>query len=253
MSYTMGSLFAGIGGFDLGFERAGFNTVWQVEFDAYARQILEANFPHADRTITDVRNSNSGNLAWVDVIAGGFPCQDISTAGGLRIGITGKRSGLWSQMFRIVDELRPSFAVVENVSALLVPERSGAPPPIARICGDMAEIGYDCEWATLSACMFGASHMRERVFIVAYPHSLRLERLGVHGELAPLVFKELPTASSVSICGPLWDETQLEACGMADGVSHDLGAIKGFGNAVIPHQAEWIARSIRKLLEETTT
>jgi DNA (cytosine-5)-methyltransferase 1 len=248
MGFTLGSLFAGFGGIDLGFERAGFQALWQVEFDDYARLVLEANFPNADRTIFDVRNANRENLKRVDVVAGGFPCQDIS-ASGHRAGIGGARSGLWGQMHRVIDELRPKFAVMENVSALLIPERGGGAPPIARVCGDMAEVGYDCEWAVLSACRFGASHMRERVFIVAYPHSFRLEKLGLDGEFAPLVFKELPTASSISIRGSLWEEAELEAVGLVDGVSHDLGAIKGFGNAVVPHQAEWIARRIRTLLE----
>lgn len=248
MSFTVGSLFAGFGGIDLGFEWAGFETIWQVEFNDYARLVLEANFPNADRSVIDVRNASAKNLKRPDVVAGGFPCQDISTAGP-RTGIKGVRSGLWGEMFRIVDELRPCFVLVENVSALLIPEKGGGQPPIARVCGDLAEIGYDCEWTVLSACMFGASHMRERVFVVAYPHSFRLEKLGIDGEPTPLVFKELPTTSSISVCGPLWDQTQLETLGMADGISHDLGAIKGFGNAVVPQQAEWIARRIKLALE----
>lgn len=91
---TLGSLFAGIGGFDLGFERAGFKTVWQVEKNAYCRRVLRRHFPHADRRVTDVRFGGARNLARVDVICGGFPCQDISNAG-LRAGIDGARSGLW--------------------------------------------------------------------------------------------------------------------------------------------------------------
>lgn len=84
---TMGSLFAGIGGFDLGFERAGFKTVWQVEIDRYCRKVLERHFPHAKR-FNDVREVGARNLEPVDVICGGFPCQDISNAG-KRAGIEG--------------------------------------------------------------------------------------------------------------------------------------------------------------------
>ena len=116
MSYTMGSLFAGIGGFDLGFSRAGFKIAWQVEIDAYAQKVLAKNFPEAQR-YADIRDCGRANLVPVDVICGGFPCQDISNAG-LRAGMDGERSGLWSEMHRIIGELRPRFALVENVAAL---------------------------------------------------------------------------------------------------------------------------------------
>src|SRR5215471_10832235 len=115
---THGSLFAGIGGFDLGFERAGFKTIWQVEIDEYCRRVLERHFPGAER-FADIRDCGKHNLKPVDVISGGFPCQDISNAG-LRAGIDGERSGLWNDMQRIVGELCPRFVLVENVAALLV-------------------------------------------------------------------------------------------------------------------------------------
>src|SRR5258707_7301969 len=116
MTYTMGSLFAGIGGFDLGFERAGFKTSWQVEIDPDCQKVLAKNFPEAER-FGDIRECGRHNLKPVDVICGGFPCQDISNAG-LRVGISGERSGLWGQMWRIIGELRPSYVAVENVAAL---------------------------------------------------------------------------------------------------------------------------------------
>lgn len=114
---TMGSLFAGIGGFDLGFERAGFQTVWQVEINDYCRKVLAKHFPHAER-FEDVRECGAHNLKPVDVICGGFPCQDISNAG-LRAGIDGERSGLWREYARIISELRPKAVLIENVAALL--------------------------------------------------------------------------------------------------------------------------------------
>src|ERR1700730_8657094 len=113
MTYTMGSLFAGIGGFDLGFERAGFKTMWQVEIDPYCQKVLAKNFPHAER-FGDIRECGSHNLKPVDVICGGFPCQDISNSG-LRAGITGERSRLVTEAIRIVRQLRPRFFVMENV------------------------------------------------------------------------------------------------------------------------------------------
>jgi hypothetical protein len=117
VTYTMGSLFAGIGGFDLGFERAGFKTRWQVEIDPYCQKVLAKNFPEAER-FGDIRECGSHNLKPVDVICGGFPCQDISYAG-LGKGIDGERSGLWSEFARIIHELRPPYVLVENVAALL--------------------------------------------------------------------------------------------------------------------------------------
>ena len=102
---TLGSLFAGIGGFDLGFERAGFNTVWQVEIDPYCTKVLEKNFPHAKR-FGDIRDCGKHNLEPADVICGGFPCQDISLAGACRSGR--RASGLWSQYARLIREIRPS-------------------------------------------------------------------------------------------------------------------------------------------------
>lgn len=159
MTPTVGSLFAGIGGFDLGFERAGFKTAWQVEIDPYCRKVLERDFPDAKR-YNDVRDVGAANLEPVDVICGGFPCQDISNAG-KRAGIDGERSGLWSEYARIIGELRPRFVLVENVAALLG-------RGIGRVLGDLAALGYDAEWEIISAADVGAPHLRERVWILAY-------------------------------------------------------------------------------------
>jgi DNA (cytosine-5)-methyltransferase 1 len=158
--FTIGSLFAGIGGFDLGFERAGFKTAWQVEIDPYCQKVLAKNFPEAER-FGDIRECGSHNLKPVDVICGGFPCQDISNAG-KRAGIEGERSGLWTEMHRIIRELRPRYVLVENVAALLG-------RGMGVVLGDLAEIGYDAEWRIISAADMGASHLRERVWILAYP------------------------------------------------------------------------------------
>jgi DNA (cytosine-5)-methyltransferase 1 len=157
---TVGSLFAGIGGFDLGFERAGFETAWQVEIDPWCRKVLAKNSPNAER-FDDVRTVGAHNLSSVDVLVGGFPCQDISNAG-LRAGIEGERSGLWGEFARIIGELRPRYVLVENVAALLG-------RGMGRVLGDLAEIGYDAEWEIVSAADVGAPHLRERVWILAYP------------------------------------------------------------------------------------
>jgi DNA (cytosine-5)-methyltransferase 1 len=165
---NVGSLFAGIGGFDLGFERAGMQISWQVERDPYCQAVLARHFPKAAR-FEDVRGVGGGCLGAVDLICGGFPCQDLSSAG-RGAGLDGARSGLWSEFARIVCELRPGYVVVENVPALLTGKgKRWDRAPVGRVLGDLAEAGYDAEWAVLSAREFGAPHLRKRVWIVAYP------------------------------------------------------------------------------------
>ena len=156
---TFGSLFAGIGGLDLGFEWAGFTPVWQVELNPFCRAVLAKHWPDVQR-FDDVRTVGAHNLEPVDVIVGGFPCQDVSDAG-LRAGIDGERSGLWREFARVVRELRPRIVVVENVSGLLV-------RGMGRVLGDLADLGYDAEWVRVRASDVGAPHRRGRIFIVAY-------------------------------------------------------------------------------------
>jgi len=165
---NVGSLFSGIGGFELGFERAAMRVSWQVEQDAYCRAVLARHFPDA-RRFEDVREVGIDNLDPVDLVCGGFPCQDLSSAG-RGAGIDGARSGLWSEFARIVRELRPGYVVVENVPALLTGKgKRWDRGPIGRVLRDLAEARYDAEWACLSAREFGAPHLRKRVWIVALP------------------------------------------------------------------------------------
>lgn len=166
MRLTVGSLFAGIGGIDLGLERAGMEVIWQVESDGYARRVLEKHWPAVQR-YGDVRYFLGGKrwrkarAAWeVDLIAGGFPCQDISNAG-RRAGIDGSRSGLWSEFARIVRLLRPTYVFVENVPALTI-------RGLGQVLGDLAALGFDAEWGCFPAAALGAPHERWRLFIVAY-------------------------------------------------------------------------------------
>ena len=155
----IGSLFAGVGGLELGLERAGVgHTVWQVELDDFCRSVLTKHWPNVERH-ADVRAVGSQNLSPVGVICGGFPCVDISFAG-LGAGLAGERSGLWWEFARIVRELRPRFVVVENVAALLV-------RGVDDVLGTLASLGYDAEWSCVRACDVGAPHRRDRLFIVA--------------------------------------------------------------------------------------
>ena len=157
---TFGSLFSGIGGIDLGLERAGMTCAWQVEIDPWCRQVLTKHWPNV-RRYEDVSAVGGDTLEPVELIAGGFPCQDVSVAG-QRAGIQdGTRSGLWSEFHRIICELRPRYVFVENVPGLLT---NG----MGRVLGDLADIGYDAEWEVLSAADVGAPQLRKRVFIVAH-------------------------------------------------------------------------------------
>ena len=154
---TFGSLFAGIGGIDLGLERAGWKCSWQVENDPYCQKILAKHWPSVPR-YGDIEQV--ADLPSVDLIAGGFPCQDVSHAG-KREGIQGSRSGLWTHFARIIRLVRPRFVLVENVPGLLV-------RGMGTVLGDLAGLGYDTEWDSIPAAAVGAPHLRYRIFIVAY-------------------------------------------------------------------------------------
>jgi len=162
---TIGSLSSGIGGFELGLERAIPNskTIWQCEKDKYCRSILKKHWPLA-KMYTDIRDMNTDEVEKPDIICGGFPCQDISVAGKGE-GIYAKKSGLWWQMFGIISDLRPRIAVLENVPAITF--RGGR-----EVLGSFASIGYDAEWTIISARQFGAPHLRRRWFLVAYSCSI---------------------------------------------------------------------------------
>jgi DNA (cytosine-5)-methyltransferase 1 len=161
---TCGSLFSGVGGFDLGFERAGFDVRWQVEIDPSCRDVLCRNFPNVEVIYTNVCTVNRAMLAPVDIIIGGFPCQDVSVAGH-RAGLGGERSGLFFEFARIIRELRPRFAVFENVPGLLT---SYGRRDFAMVLWTLRQLGAtDIGWRVLDAQYFNVAQGRERVFIVS--------------------------------------------------------------------------------------
>jgi DNA (cytosine-5)-methyltransferase 1 len=167
-------LFAGIGGFTIGFEKAGFETVAFCEIEPYAQKVLRKNWPEVPiyddvRTITAERLVSDGIK--VDVITGGFPCQDISVAGN-QAGIEGERSGLWTECARLIGEIRPRYAVFENVTNLLNGERGDW---FKRVLWDISALGYDAEWHCIPASELGAHHHRDRVWIICYPREVLLE------------------------------------------------------------------------------
>jgi len=155
---TFGSLFAGIGGIDLGLERAGWTCKWQVEIDPYCQAVLKKHWPTVPK-FGDVRKLSGKELCSVDLIAGGFPCQPVSTAGKQR----GKEDPrwLWPQFARIISVLRPRFVLVENVPGLFT-------HGFGEVLGGLAACGYDAEWDCIPAATFGAPHLRYRIFIVAH-------------------------------------------------------------------------------------
>lgn len=227
---TVGSLFAGIGGFDLGLERTGgFEIRWQVEIDEYCRRVLEKHWPHVQR-YGDIREVT--DVERVDVLCGGFPCQDISDAGSME-GIDGRRSGLWREMARLIRLVRPQYVVVENVAALL--DRG-----LERVLRDLAEIGLHAEWHCIPAVSIGAPHRRDRLWILAYPDSERLSN-------APerVLVSQKPTTQSGD--WNRWTVVPSRLQRVVDGISTELDSIERLtciGNAVVPQIVTWIGERI---------
>ena len=223
-------LFSGIGGFSLGLERAGMRTVAFCEIEPFARRVLAKHWPDVP-CYTDVRELTADRLRAdgisVDVICGGFPCQDISTAG-KGAGIGGERSGLWKEYARIIGELQPRYVIVENVAALL-----GRGLDV--VLGDLAALGYDAEWNCIPASAVGAPHRRDRIWIVAHPcgerrsgqgytettahnekrHTAAPER-GRHSISSP-VEPERQTLADTSCGGCNWDWSHIPQEGQSKG------------------------------------
>ena len=159
------SLFSGIGGFDLGLEATGaFETVAACDINPYSRAVFVRHWPHV-KQYSDVRTLTAATLAGdgitVDAICAGFPCQDLSLAG-KRAGIEGARSGLWSEVARLVGELQPRVVLLENVPGIL---SAG----LGRVLGDLAALGYDAVWDCIPASAIGAPHRRDRWMCIAFP------------------------------------------------------------------------------------
>lgn len=155
-------LFSGIGGFALGLQRTGgFKTVAFCDFDPKTHLVLKKNFPSVP-IFSDVKTLKGEDVGTIDIVTGGFPCQDLSVAG-KGAGLAGERSGLWYEMHRIIKETRPRWVIAENVSAL----RSRG---LDEVLCSLSEIGYDAEWHCIPASAVGAPHRRDRIWIVAYPN-----------------------------------------------------------------------------------
>ena len=233
----VGSLFSGIGGFDLGLERAGHEIVWQVENDPYCRKVLAKHWPNVP-CYEDVHDVGSHNLAEVDVICGGFPCQPVSQAG-KRL-VQEDERWLWPEFARIIRELRPRYALVENVPGLLVGGGMGD------ILGDLAQLGYDAEGGIVSAASMGAPHLRKRVFIVAHA-----DESGLEGRTQTLRQKKGRNSDSghirekTSIDGrDCWWLVEPNVGRVASRVPNRVDRLRGLGNAIVPQVAEWVGRRL---------
>ena len=242
------SLFAGIGGFDLGLERAGFDITAQVEIDPFCQKVLEKHWPEVER-YGDIRELDDFPKA--DLICAGFPCQDISVAG-KGTGLSGPRSGLWTDALRAVRMVRPKYVLLENVAAL---RNRG----LCVILGALAEGGYDTEWDCLPASAFGAPHQRDRMFVVAHSESVKRNR-GLHsrrgrarsangGSSADAMCPGFSQPQqrcilSASIAKQDWGQAPTAICGVDDGIPGRVDRIRSLGNAIVPQIPEWIGKQI---------
>lgn len=253
-------LFSGIGGFSLGLERTGgFKTVAFCEIEEFPRRVLAKHWPGVP-IHHDVRELRAEHVAPIDVICGGFPCQDVSIAGD-RAGLDGERSGLWAEMRRCIGDLRPAYVVVENTTGLL-------DLGMSIVLGDLAALGYDAVWHCIPAAYAGAAHPRDRVWIVA--HDSRQRRLfgtldhaeysrkvlsHINGQLAVSCRwqrEQQPHADPLTCFGARIPDGREERatyvgaalCGKSDGLPDHLDALTALGNAVVPQIPEIIGRAI---------
>lgn len=244
----VGSLFSGIGGLDLGLERAGMQVVWQVENNPFCQKVLKKHWPEVF-CYGDIKEIDFTTLPPVDLICGGFPCQPVSCAG-KRQGDQDKR-WLWPEFYRAICEASPRWVLVENVPGLLSASDGRLFGGILR---DLARRGYDAEWDLFPAAAFGAFHERFRLFLVAYPNTKRLEkcrnifarRIKKNGAsqkdestIRPpyLAFSKYLFSSRNWPCESVFLRKR-------HGLSGRVDRLKALGNAVVPQVAEWIGRRI---------
>lgn len=250
-------LFAGIGGFSVGLERTGgFEPVAFCEIDRHARKVLQKNWPTVPiyedvKEITVERLKADGTIP--DVITGGFPCQDISTAG-RGAGLAGERSGLWFEFARIIKEVRPRWVIAENVSALRY-------RGLDQVLQSLAEVGYDAEWHCIPASAVGAPHQRDRIWITAYPNS-DSQSDGTFNDEASIIKascnvadtdsaqcqrRSLPSrilTKDTDFGSGSWWEIEPSVGRVADGFPGRTHRLKQLGNAVVPQIPEIIGRAI---------
>jgi DNA (cytosine-5)-methyltransferase 1 len=246
MSLTVGSLFSGIGGIDLGLERAGMVVKWQCELDPFCSQVLAKHWPGVPN-LGDVTKVDWEGVERVDLICGGYPCQPFSSAG-LKRSDNDERH-LWPNMFDAIRVLRPRFALMENVPGHLA-------RGFGRVLGDLAEIGYDCEWDCIPARAVGSpisAHGRDRVFIVAHADEGRLG----WSRLSRQARRELVACASRRDRAVSWlpgtaSDYWPDSAGVrrvAHGVPRRVDRLRALGNAVVPQVAQFIGEQLLASLD----
>lgn len=232
-------MFAGIGGFDLGFERAGFETAWQVEINSYCRKVLERHFPNAER-FEDVHKCGKHNLRSVDVICGGDPCQENSNARRAHDTIS---PSLGDEFIRIVDEVRPRIVLRENPAAV----RADAPWPWWRFRGGLESLGYTVLPFRLRACCTGADHRRERLFLLAELQNSNSPRL--EGNEREELARAIEGGPDTNTPGPVGRNSTSRVCRGVDRIPNRVDRLRALGNTVDPRVSERIARILHPLLK----
>lgn len=251
-------LFSGIGGFALAAQRV-FGKRHQVvafcEQEPFAQKVLGKHWPKVP-IFDDVRTLDGKQFAGTELVTGGFPCQDLSCAG-KQAGIEGERSGLWGELCRIISEVRPRYALVENVPMLLMGDKGRW---FGRVLGDLAEIGFDAEWYCIPAAAVGAPHLRDRVWLLTYP---RREPGGIWGTWEDANksllqqgddWTEAERREDWELVGLVpgvhkrtsadWWRAQSRVDRSVDGLPDRLDRLKGLGNAIVPSVAQVIFKSI---------
>ena len=265
-----GSLFAGIGGFDLGLERAGMECAWQVEIDPFCQQVLAKHWPDVER-YADVRDCGKHNLKPVDLICGGFPCQPHSVAGKRR-GAADDRD-LWPEYRRIIDELKPDWVLAENVPGIRT-------TILDQVLSDLEGMDYTVGTLVVPACAFDAPHRRERIFVVAHAAQsgqLREKQLEndsgcqrgrqvaddadaqgevrsqdvTHASSKGLAQRESQSGNYGTQQPPAfrtdWWAVEPPVGRVAHGIPRRVDRLRALGNAVVPQVVTWIGSMIMEL------
>ncbi len=246
-------LFSGIGGFSLGFEKAGFKTAAFCEIDKFCQKVLNKHWPgvpiYNDVSKLTKKQLTQDGVDEIDIITGGFPCQDLSVAGKQKGINNGERSGLWWEMRRIISEVRPRFAIMENVPNFISGEGGIW---FGEFLRSLAEIGYDAEWSCISAAAVGRPHVRERVWIVAYPNG---QLWGNNDQIFSknMLSNHQIKQSKSSLRGIKRARRSLELLPeylrVDDGIPVELDEItpriKALGNSIVPEIAYLIAEQIK--------
>jgi DNA (cytosine-5)-methyltransferase 1 len=229
-------LFSGIGGFSLGLERAGMRTVAFCEIDPYCRAVLRKHWPSVP-IFEDVRSLAAEQIGPVDLVCGGFPCQDISSAGTKR-GLAGRRSGLWSEFRRLLCEIRPTYAILENVADI-------TSRGLGDILRDLAEIGMDAWWHVVPASYVGLPQPRYRLWLVAYPRGRRCAGWS-QWHFQREITKRRDDNDGLALAKRRAWEAASRIRRMDDGLPHGMDRLRALGNAVVPQIPEIIGRAIMR-------